>query len=332
MNSAGMPPKVLFRPFLLVGIVVSLIVTALSVYLSPWGLRELRRWATEVRADLVTNIIQPGRFTRIENRPDAAHPRAAAERPVARHLHRRPARPEGSRDDPRRAGRDPQERRQRLSRARARQRAAARGRTARSDASCCSTATRSTCRSSPPGRRTSSIRCASAISGSCANPVPGDPLFADQPGQVRAEFHDRITAPLYPLAFVFVTYAYLGAPRTTRQGRTTSLLAAIGVISALRGIGFAGMIAGVQTPIALVLPYLALIAACVLGYFSISRGHHHRAAGVRHQCHQQPDRTSRPARRRSDGASADDRRNALAILRAALPHARFSPCSRARSR
>ena len=68
MNSAGMPPKVLFRPFLAVGIVVSLFVMALSVYLSPWGLRELRRWATEVRADLVTNIIQPGRFTRIEDK------------------------------------------------------------------------------------------------------------------------------------------------------------------------------------------------------------------------------------------------------------------------
>ena len=26
----------------------------ISIYVSPWGLRELRRWATEVRADLVT--------------------------------------------------------------------------------------------------------------------------------------------------------------------------------------------------------------------------------------------------------------------------------------
>jgi lipopolysaccharide export system permease protein len=104
------------------------------------------------------------------------------------------------------------------------------------------------------------------------NPIPGDPLFADAPEQVRAELHDRITAPLYPLAFVFVTFAYLGAPRTTRQGRATSLLAAIGVVSALRGIGFVGTIVGVHTPIALVLPYLGLTAAFVLSYISISRG------------------------------------------------------------
>ena len=81
-----------------------------------------------------------------------------------------------------------------------------------------------------------------------------------------------ITAPLYPLAFVVVTFAYLGAPRTTRQSRTVSLLAAIGVVAALRAIGFIAMVAGVHTPIALVLPYLALTGAFVLGYLGISRG------------------------------------------------------------
>ena len=68
-----------------------------------------------------------------------------------------------------------------------------------------------------------------------------------------------------------MTFAYLGAPRTTRQGRAMSLLGAIGAIAALRGIGFVGMIGGVHAPILLLLPYIALIAACVLGYLSISR-------------------------------------------------------------
>jgi lipopolysaccharide export system permease protein len=104
------------------------------------------------------------------------------------------------------------------------------------------------------------------------SPMTDDPLFADQPGQIRAELHDRLTAPLYPLAFVFVVYAYLGAPRTTRQARSMSLWGAISAISALRGVGFVGMLAGANTPIALALPYLALLAAFGLGYFAISRG------------------------------------------------------------
>ena len=45
MNAAGMPPWILFRPFLAAGIVVSLLVAAISIYVSPWGLRELRRWS-----------------------------------------------------------------------------------------------------------------------------------------------------------------------------------------------------------------------------------------------------------------------------------------------
>jgi lipopolysaccharide export system permease protein len=104
------------------------------------------------------------------------------------------------------------------------------------------------------------------------DPSRTDSVFVDQPDQVRAELHDRITAPLYPLAFVVMTYAYLGAPRTTRQNRTMSLMGAISMASLLRGIGFAGMIAGVHTPAVLLLPYLALAATFALGYFAISRG------------------------------------------------------------
>src|SRR5262245_13955415 len=68
MNAAGLPPWVIFRPFLAVGIAVSLLLAARSTYVAPWGLRELRTWANQVREDFVTNIVQPGRFTRIEDR------------------------------------------------------------------------------------------------------------------------------------------------------------------------------------------------------------------------------------------------------------------------
>src|SRR5882757_1063545 len=53
MNAAGMAPMRIFAPFLAVGIVVSLLVGVISFYVSPACLRELRRWATEVRAEVV---------------------------------------------------------------------------------------------------------------------------------------------------------------------------------------------------------------------------------------------------------------------------------------
>src|ERR1700750_165944 len=67
MNAAGMSPWRLFRAFFAVALSVAVLVTFISAYLSPKGLRELRQLLTEVRADLVTNIVQPGRFTTVEN-------------------------------------------------------------------------------------------------------------------------------------------------------------------------------------------------------------------------------------------------------------------------
>jgi lipopolysaccharide export system permease protein len=62
MNAAGMAPWRLFRPFLAVATAVSILVAAISVYFAPEGLRLLRRWLTEVRTDLVTNIVQRDSF------------------------------------------------------------------------------------------------------------------------------------------------------------------------------------------------------------------------------------------------------------------------------
>src|ERR1044071_9616177 len=66
MNASGMSPWRIFRPFLTTTIVVSILVLGISAYLAPKGLRELRIWATKVKADFVINIVQPGRFITIE--------------------------------------------------------------------------------------------------------------------------------------------------------------------------------------------------------------------------------------------------------------------------
>jgi lipopolysaccharide export system permease protein len=272
MNAAGMPPWILFRPFLAAGAVVSLLVAVISIYVSPWGLRELRLWATEVRADLVSNVILPGRFTKL-----------GEERLT---LHIRERQPNGQLlgiliDDQR----NPKERVTIL---------AEKGDIVRNQRGAFLVLENGSVQRHETGQRDPALVLfdsygfdLSWLSNGTQNvkysvrerylwelydPGRTDKLFADQPNQVRAEFHDRLTAPLYPLAFVVMTYAYLGAPRTTRQSRTMSLLGAIGVVAALRGLGFIGVIAGVHSPIALLLPYIALAAGSVLGYLAISRG------------------------------------------------------------
>src|ERR1700681_2131531 len=66
MNAAGMSPWHLFRPFLGVGVVVSILVLVIGAYVSPRCLRELGQWVSEIRADLVTRIVQPGRFVPLQ--------------------------------------------------------------------------------------------------------------------------------------------------------------------------------------------------------------------------------------------------------------------------
>ena len=49
-----------------VTVLAAIMVSTISSYVAPESLRLLRRWVAEVRADLVSNIVQPGRFTAIE--------------------------------------------------------------------------------------------------------------------------------------------------------------------------------------------------------------------------------------------------------------------------
>ena len=42
-----------------------MLVAVIAAYVSPRALRELRDWSSQVRADILTNIVQPGRFTSV---------------------------------------------------------------------------------------------------------------------------------------------------------------------------------------------------------------------------------------------------------------------------
>jgi lipopolysaccharide export system permease protein len=89
---------------------------------------------------------------------------------------------------------------------------------------------------------------------------------------MRTELHDRLVAPIYPLAFAVLSFAILGAPRTTRESRGVSLLLAIMLVTGLRMTGFAGIVFGTRTPAAIAIVYVGLAAAFGAGLLLISRG------------------------------------------------------------
>jgi lipopolysaccharide export system permease protein len=271
MNAAGMSPWVLFRSFMMVALVVTLLVGAISTYFAPKGLRMLRDWLTEVRANVVSTIVQPGRFTPIENGVT---------------IHIRERRPNGQLsgiflDD----ARNPNERLTVLAEA---------GELVDNDKGTFLILQKGIVQRHAVDQRDPAMvvfdRYAFDLSQFAGGqqavkysirerylwqliaPDPKDPLYVEQPGQFRAELHDRIMAPLYPIAFVVIAFAYLGAPRTTRQSRTFSMLGAIGAVGLLRLIGFGSTVLGATVPWALSLQYVAMALALVSGVWVIRRG------------------------------------------------------------
>ena len=68
-------------------------------------------------------------------------------------------------------------------------------------------------------------------------------------------------SPIYPFAFAALTFAFLGAPRTTRQSRNFSIGSSILAVFGLRMAGFACSVMAVKSPLAPLLQYLMLVAA-----------------------------------------------------------------------
>jgi lipopolysaccharide export system permease protein len=274
MNAAGVSPWPLVRPFLAAALVVSILVALIAVYVSPWSLRELRDWATQVRADILTNIVQPGRFTTVGGN-------------LTFHIADR--RPNGLLlgiflDD----RRDPKEHATYL---------AEQGEIVKNDTGSFLVLEKGSVQRLEAGQHDPRIvtfdRYAFDLSKFGVGPQTGagvtyntrekyvweliwppanDALFVAQPGEYRSELHDRLATPLYPFAFVVLAYAFLGPPQTTRQSRTLSLLSLTGAVALLRLIGFLSVIIGAHAPAALTAQYVALIGSIVVGAWLIARG------------------------------------------------------------
>ena len=272
MNAAGMPPWLLFRAFMAAAAVVCALVLVLNAYVSPKAMRELRRLAAEVRADFVSNIVQPGRFIALEH---------------GLTFHIRERQPDGLLlgifvDD----RRDANEQSTIL---------AEQGEIVQNEQGTYLLLQNGNIQRHKSEERDPTIvlfeRYAFDLSRLAGAPQqmtdtlvrehytwelvrhsPYDPAWLKQPRQFRAELHDRIVAPLYPLVFVIVAYAYLGAPRTTRQSRTLSMISAVGGVALLRVIGFVSLVLGINRPFALSFQYIAIAVATGLGLFAIAHG------------------------------------------------------------
>jgi lipopolysaccharide export system permease protein len=103
-------------------------------------------------------------------------------------------------------------------------------------------------------------------------PAANEPLLKNSPAQFRNEMHDRLMAPLYPLAFGMIAFSVLGFPRTTRQSRAVSVFVVTTALAGLRLAGFAGIATAYNLPDAIFVVYGLIAAAIAFGAFVVWRG------------------------------------------------------------
>src|ERR1700681_1040817 len=271
MNAAGLSPFRLFRPFLYATCVVAVMVAFIASYLAPDGMRRLKRWDAEITADVLTNILQPGRFAQLDqNLTIRIRERAPGGGLVWIFVHDR---------------RDPKERVTII---------ADHGTVLKNGSGSFLILEDGNLERFEAGKRDPALvafgRYAFDMSKfsnqgrdvtlgireryiwELLSPSSDDPVYQQLPGQFRAELHDRLMSPIYPFAFAALTFAFLGAPRTTRQSRNFSIGSSILAVFGLRMAGFACSVMAVKSPLAPIVQYSMLAAAIGLSLWIIIWG------------------------------------------------------------
>jgi len=243
MTAAGATVWRLSSALIALAAIVSVVILFINVILNPACMRELRDLITQVRADLISQVLQPGRFS-------------SPERGLTFHIRDRS--PSGEllgllvhdeRDE-----------------AQVMSYLAERGRILSNDEGSYLIMSDGyvhrfnsededkavqivafdknmldISQFSPQGKEGKEFRPKERTTGALINPDPDDKLAQTNYGLLRAELHGRLATPLYPLVFVFVAIAVMGQARTTRQSRWGQILTVFCIAIALR---VAGLVAG----------------------------------------------------------------------------------------
>jgi lipopolysaccharide export system permease protein len=277
--AAGASPKAINRPIILLGVIIMLAVALSHHVLAPASLANFRVLLTRVRADVIATLVQAGGFRAVDN---------------GLTMHFRSKEPDGSfRDIFVNDERDPKE---------AVSFAAARGvllqhaggtfivledgdliRSDRVDGD-----------SNVVSFETYALDL-SQLGTPNAAPVyqamerstlflleagSGDPYTQKFPQRVRAELHERTTAPLFTLAFGLIALAFLAQPHSNRQGRGAAIAAVVALCLGLRAAGFASTAVGRNLGAAIPFMYAVPLTGILFGVFATMSGRRLRAPSI----------------------------------------------------
>lgn len=255
LSASGSKVWTAARPLLLLAFIVSIFLAFVSHFAQPWSMRQLREYMVQVRSDLLTQVIQPGRFTS----PEAG---------LMFHIRDRDANGEllglvmhDTRD-----------------KAQSQSYLAEHGTLVKQDGTAYLVMTnghiiRRTDANGPPqivafdkyvvdldrfepqDAGAGELRPRERYFNELIHPSPDSKLYQSQPGEFRSELHERFTNPLYPIAFAFLIIAFVGQAQSIRTSRVQSLVLTFVVAATCRLIGLAITNAIVRNPSMVMVAY-----------------------------------------------------------------------------
>jgi lipopolysaccharide export system permease protein len=254
MTAAGGTIWTVARPLIALALIVSVAVSAVNHVGMPWSLRQLREYVTQMRTDLMTQVIQPGRF----NSPEPGMTIHIRERSLNGDL----------------LGlimhdtRDPKLTQSYL---------AEHGLIVKQGTTAYLVMTKGhivrrqnltepaqiisfekyaldLLRFEPKQGGEADLKPRERYYDELVNPSPTSTEFKAEPGKFRSELHERMSNPLYPIAFVLIALAAVGQAQSTRQNRSQRMVVGFLAATACRVGGF--VLGNATTASATAMPFM----------------------------------------------------------------------------
>lgn len=278
MTAAGGTVWTVARPLIALAMIVSVAVAFVNHVGMPWSLKQLREYIIQMRTDLLTQVIQPGRF----NSPEQGLTFHIRERALNGELQ----------------GlimhdmRDPKQSQSYL---------AENGLIVKQGGSAYLIMTKGHILRRPDPKEPTQIivfdkyavdleRFESKVGTAedlrpreryydeLVNPAPDSEQFRTDPGKFRAELHERFSNPLYPFAFVMIALAAAGQAQSTRQNRSLRLVYGFVIGAGCRLVGLGVSNAVVVSPKAVPLLYAIPMGAATLALIMLATASQPRLA------------------------------------------------------
>ncbi|KGD99230.1 LPS export ABC transporter permease LptF [Rhizobium sp. YS-1r] len=112
------------------------------------------------------------------------------------------------------------------------------------------------------------------------NPDPNDPLYQKSPASFRGELHRRLSDWLYPITFALLSLVAAGSTRSHRQARVHPMVHALFLAFFIRWLGFSATNFVERHPLYAPLPYMVPLISSLIAIYMLATNRQFAIPGI----------------------------------------------------